>query len=250
MIRSVIIDDEKPFINTLRAVLHNCEDLMVVGEARGVNSGIKLIEETEPDLIFLDIQMSDGTGFDLLKQLNRKDFKVIFITAHDHFAIEAFKFSAADYILKPLISDELYRSIETVRKRLDKEKINLQLSVLLDNINEISRDKKKIILREAETLHIIRLDEILWCEADGSYTKFYLTEERKIMVSKHLKEFEDYLSPNGFFRAHRSHLVNLSKIRKFDRSDGGIIYLEENVALPISIRKKERLAEMLNSMQA
>ena len=249
MIRSVIIDDEKPFINTLRAVLQKVDDVMVVGEARSVATGVKMIHELEPELIFLDIQMSDGTGFDLLKQLDRRDFRVIFITAHDHFAIEAFKFSALDYILKPLISDELYQALEKVRRSLEKDRINLQLSVLMDNLNEMSRDKKRIILRESETLHIIQLDEILWCEADGSYTIFYLTDKRKIMVSKHLKEFEDYLSPNGFFRAHRSHLVNLSKIRKFDRSDGGIIYLDDNVALPISVRKKERLAEMLNSMQ-
>ncbi|MCE7996809.1 MAG: response regulator transcription factor [Roseivirga sp.] len=249
MIRAIIIDDEKPFINTLRATLQNSEDVMVVGEARSVSSGVTLVNETEPDLVFLDIQMSDGTGFDLLQKLDRRDFRVIFITAHDHFAIEAFKFSAMDYILKPLISDELYRAIEKVRQSMEKDKINLQLSVLMDNLNEMSRDKKRIILREAETMHIIQLDEILWCEADGSYTVFYLTKQRKIMVSKHLKEFEDYLSPNGFFRAHRSHLVNLNKIRKFDRSDGGIIYLQENVALPISVRKKERLAEMLNSMQ-
>ena len=249
MIRCAIIDDEKPFINTLRAMLKRQDDLMVVGEARSVNSGVKLINELEPDLVFLDIQMSDGTGFDLLQKLDRRDFRVIFITAHDHFAIEAFKFSAMDYILKPLISDELYRAIDKVRQSIEKDRINLQLSVLMDNLNEISRDKKRIILRESETMHIIQLDEILWCEADGSYTIFYLSEDRKIMVSKHLKEFEDYLSPNGFFRAHRSHLINLNKVRKFDRSDGGIIYLENNVALPISVRKKEKLAEMLNSMQ-
>lgn len=249
MIRCVIIDDEKPFINTLRAMLKRQEDLMVIGEARSVQSGVKLIHELEPDLVFLDIQMSDGTGFDLLKELDRKDFRVIFITAHDHFAIEAFKFSALDYILKPIISDELYQAIEKVRRFIEKDRINLQLSVLMDNLNEMSRDKKRIILREAETLHIIQLDEILWCEADGAYTIFYLTEKRRIMVSKHLKEFEDYLSPNGFFRAHRSHLVNLNKIKKFDRSDGGIIYLDDDVTLPISVRKKERLAEMLNSMQ-
>ncbi len=193
MIRCVIIDDEKPFINTLRAILQRVDDLMVIGEARGVESGVKLIHELEPELVFLDIQMSDGTGFDLLKQLDRRDFRVIFITAHDHFAIEAFKFSALDYILKPIISDELYQAIDKVRKSIEKDRINLQLSVLMDNLNEISRDRKRIILREAETLHIIQLDEILWCEADGSYTIFYLTGQRNIMVSKHLKEFEDCL---------------------------------------------------------
>ena len=178
MIRCVIIDDEKPFINTLRAILQRVDDLMVIGEARGVESGVKLIHELEPELVFLDIQMSDGTGFDLLKQLDRRDFRVIFITAHDHFAIEAFKFSALDYILKPIISDELYQAIDKVRKSIEKDRINLQLSVLMDNLNEISRDRKRIILREAETLHIIQLDEILWCEADGSYTIFYLTGQR------------------------------------------------------------------------
>ncbi|OEK01275.1 hypothetical protein BFP97_07005 [Roseivirga sp. 4D4] len=246
----VIIDDEKPFINALRAMLEHHGGIEVLGEARGVDSGIQLIEELEPELVFLDIQMSDGTGFDLLKKLDRQDFHVIFITAHDQFAIDAFKFSAMDYLLKPLISSELKKALDRAQKSIDKEKLNFQFSVLMENINEISRGKKKIILRESENLHIVKLDDILWCQADGSYTVFYLTDDRKIMVSKHLKEFEEYLSPNGFFRAHRSHLVNVSKITRFDRADGGVVYLENEVALPISVRKKERLAEMLNSLQA
>ena len=245
LIRAIIIDDERQFIGNLKTLLSSSPDVMIVGEARSVESGIQQINELEPELIFLDVEMEDGTGFDLLKQIDRSDFRVIFITAHDHYAIEAFRFSAIDYLLKPIISTELYSAIDKVKQAIEKEKIGLQLSVLMDNIHELSKEKKRIILREAETLHIVHLSEILWCDADGSYTTFYLTNSRKVIVSRHLKEFEDLLKPNGFFRIHRSHLINLNKILKFNKSEGGTIYLEGGVALPVSVRKKEQLTYIL-----
>ncbi|MCB0497269.1 MAG: response regulator transcription factor [Cyclobacteriaceae bacterium] len=245
MIRALLIDDEKPFIATLRKLLDGVSDVVVVGEARSVASGLSQIDELEPDLIFLDVEMEDGTGFDLLKKISRRDFRVIFVTAYDHYAVEAFRFSAIDYLLKPIISTDLYTALEKVREAAGREKINYQLSVLMDNIHQLSKEKKKIVLKELDTLHVVQLDEILWCNADGSYSVFYLTGNRKIMVSSHLKEFEDILTPNGFFRIHRSHLVNLNKVKKFSKTDGGTILLEENVSLPVSVRKRERLAEML-----
>lgn len=245
MIRVLIIDDEKPFRNTLKAILTQRPELTLAGEASSVEEGLTAISNLEPDLIFLDVQMEDGTGFDLLKQTDRKDFRVIFITAYDHYAVEAFRFSASDYLLKPVISKDLFNSIDSVLRTMEKEKFAYQLSVLMDNIQELSKERKKIVLREAETLHVIQLEEILWCEANGSYTTFYLTTNRKVMVSRHLKEFEDLLTPNGFFRAHRSHLVNLNKIIKFERADGGTLFLEGDIALPVSVRKKERLTELL-----
>jgi two-component system, LytTR family, response regulator len=245
MIRTLLIDDEKPFITSVRTLLESVADVTVVGEARSVATALVQIDELEPDLIFLDIEMEDGTGFDLLKQIDRRDFKVIFVTAYDHYAVEAFRFSAVDYLLKPITSVDLYTALDKVREVTGKEKINYQLSVLMENIHQLSKEKKKIVLRELDTLHVIQLDEILWCNADGSYSIFYLTGGRKIMVSQHLKEFEDLLSPNGFFRVHRAHLVNLNKVRKFTKSEGGTILLEENISLPVSVRKRERLAEML-----
>lgn len=245
MIRVLIIDDERPFRNTLKSILTHRQEIQIAGEASSVEEGLAAITQLEPDLIFLDVQMEDGTGFDLLRRVERKDFHVIFITAYDHYAVEAFRFSAADYLLKPIISTALLEAVDRVTKLMEKEKLTLQLSVLMDNIQELSKERKKIVLREAETLHIIQLDEILWCEADGSYTYFYLTANRKLMVSRHLKEFEDLLTPNGFFRAHRSHLVNINKIVKFERADGGTLFLEGNIALPVSVRKKERLTELL-----
>jgi two-component system, LytTR family, response regulator len=245
MIRVLIIDDEKPFRSTLKAILSKRSEIDVIGEASGVEEGLLAVATLEPELIFLDVQMEDGTGFDLLKRLDRRDFRVIFITAYDHYAVEAFRFSAIDYLLKPIISNDLFDAIDSVKKAMDKEKLSYQLSVLMDNIQAISKERKKIVLREAETLHVIHLEEILWCEADGSYTYFYLTGNRKLLVSRHLKEFEDILTPNGFFRAHRSHLVNLNKIIKFERADGGTLFLEGNIELPVSVRKKERLTELL-----
>jgi two-component system LytT family response regulator len=245
MVRAILIDDERPFRNTLKAILSKRLDISIVGEAGSVEEGSHLIEQMEPDLIFLDIQMEDGTGFDLLKRIGQKDFRVIFITAFDHYAVEAFRFAAADYLLKPIISADLLNSVDRVIKSFEKEKMSSQLSVLMDNIQELSKERKKIVLREAETLHVVQLDEIFWCEADGSYTHFYLSGSRKLLVSRHLKEFEDILTANGFFRAHRSHLVNLNKVIKFERAEGGTLFLEGNIALPVSVRKKERLTELL-----
>ena len=249
MIRTIVIDDESSSIQSLNSIIEDRkEEVIIVGSARSVSEGLELIEKLEPDLVFLDIQMEDGTGFDLLSQCERRDFKVIFVTAYHQYAIEAFRFSAVDYIMKPIDSKELWSAIGKVKEDIHKSKMDFQLSILLDNLDAISKENKKLVLRESDTLHVVRLQEVLWCTADGSYTIFHLSENRKVMVSQHLKEFEDILDNNGFFRVHRSHLVNVNKIRKFDKREGGIIYLEGDVSLPVSVRKREKLLEMLKAL--
>ncbi|MEQ9375565.1 MAG: LytTR family DNA-binding domain-containing protein [Imperialibacter sp.] len=248
-IRTLVIDDESAFIGNLEAMLEaKPNDIQLVGAARSVEEGLQKIDELEPDLVFLDIQMEDGTGFDLLQRCDRRDFKVVFVTAYDQFAIEAFRFSAIDYLLKPVVSDDLWAAVDKAKLEMEKSKFEFQISILMDNIHELSKDKKKLVLREAETLHVIKLEEILWCTAEGSYTTFHLIDGQKIMVSTHLKEYEAMLEKNGFFRVHRSYLVNVGKIKKFDKREGGIIYLEGNVTLPVSVRKKERLLMLLANL--
>ncbi len=245
VLRAVIIDDEMAFINTLEVMLACHTDFHIVGMARGVEEGLQLIEATEPHVVFLDVEMEDGTGFDLLNKISRIDFKVIFVTAFDHYAIEAFRFSAIDYLLKPIVSDDLAVALDKVRHALDHDKMEYQYNVLLDNIYKLSKEKRKIVLKEVDTHHIIQLDDILWCQAEGSYTRFFLEGEDPILVSRHLKEFEKMLNNSQFFRVHRSHLVNLNKIKKFEKSDGAILYLEGGYTVPVSVRKKDRLTSLL-----
>ncbi len=249
MVKTVLIDDEKHFLATLKAILSSQPDIKLAGEARSVESGLQLIEETKPKLVFLDVEMEDGSGFDLLSRVKDRDFQVIFVTAHDHYAINAFRFSALDYLLKPLISTELFSTLEKVRKATDSGRVDHQLNVLLETVNDLSRPSKKIVLKEAEAIHVIQLDEILWCSAEGSYCTFHLTEDRQITISKNLKEYDTLLAPSGFFRIHRSYLVNLNKVKKFDKTEGGKLLLEGKVSLPVSLRKREKLTNMLATMQ-
>jgi two-component system LytT family response regulator len=247
-INAIIVDDEIAFINTLKIILENYPEFRIIGQARSANEAVELIGNLEPDLIFLDVELGDGTGFDVLQRVERRDFKVIFVTAFDHYAVEAFRFSAIDYLLKPIVSADLDSALDKIKKSLSKDKIDYQFNVLLENIHNISNERKKIVLKELDTHHVVRLDNILYCVAEGSYTRFVILGGKTILVSRHLKEFERMMSGSGFFRTHRSHLANLNKIVKFEKGEGGILHIEENHKIPVSVRKKEKLSSLLSHL--
>lgn len=245
-IRTVIIDDENKARETIKDMLAlYCPELEIVGEANNVLSGIKLIKTVHPELVFLDIKMPDGTGFDMLNRINKKDFSLIFLTAFDEYAIKAFRFSAIDYLLKPLDPDELITAIERVKDSLKKEQTDL--SELLDNLKEIKKDSKKIVLKTAESIFLINIDDIIRCESNGNYTMFYLTNQKPVMVSHTLKEYDDILSEYNFFRVHQSHLVNLNHIIRLDKADGGVLIMNENQSVPVATRKKDALIKALGN---
>jgi two-component system LytT family response regulator len=193
--------------------------------------------------VLLDIKMDDGTGFDLLKQIEPVDFKVIFVTAYDQYAIHAIKFSALDYLLKPVDPDDLIQAVEKAEKLLVQE-LNQQLGVLADNMQTQDRLKKKIILKTFDNIHLVKVSDIVYCESDDNYTRFHL-ENKSILVSTTLKEYEEMLGEYGFFRAHRSYLVNLGHIETFEKADGGAIILTNDKKVPVSSRKKEQLLDLL-----
>ncbi|OFZ02255.1 MAG: hypothetical protein A2491_13210, partial [Bacteroidetes bacterium RIFOXYC12_FULL_35_7] len=199
-LRILIVDDEKKVRNTLRNLIklhyHKAD---VIGEAEDVNSAADAIREHEPDLILLDIKMPGGTGFDLLKQYNPIPFKVIFITAFNDFAVQAFRFSAIDYLLKPVIPDELVNALQRVEQEIDKENLMLRYNVLMENLK---RDNKKIVLNSADSMQIVLINDIIRCEADRNYTRIYIHNKNNILISKNLKEFDEMLSPSGFLRVH------------------------------------------------
>lgn len=248
-IRTIVVDDEPAFAENLIAMLRDePTGVKVIGKAQSIDEGLAMIAEHQPDLVFLDIMLREGSGFDLLRHCPERNFQVIFVTAYDQYAIEAFKFSAVDYLLKPVASHELVAAVGRVRSLLHQHQADRQLRVLLENVQGISSQNRKLVLRESETLHVVNLTDILWCAADGSYTTFHLEDGNKITVSQHLKEYETLLEPQGFFRVHRSHLVNLQKIRRLDKADGGTIHLTNGSTLPVSVRKREHLVHRLSHL--
>jgi len=248
MLRTIIIDDEQSVRKSLEKVLRkNCPQVKLVAEADGVESGVKAIRKYHPDLILLDIKMDDGTGFDLMKQLEPVDFKVIFITAYDQFAIKAIKFSALDYLLKPIDPDDLAEAVKKAEK-LVVTQLNQQLGTLADNMQTMDVSKKKIILKTFDNIHLVKLQDILYCECQDNYTNFHLLSGKKILVSVTLKAYDEMLSELGFFRIHKSYLINLIYINRFEKAEGGAIVLENEIKLPVASRKKEQLLEMIQKI--
>jgi len=248
MLRTIIIDDEPHVRKTLaRMVEEECNNVKLLKSADGVKSGLKAINEQNPDLVLLDIQMDDGTGFDLLKKAEPINFKVIFITAFNQYAIQAFKFSAIDYLLKPVDPEDLVQAVNRTEQIVQQD-FSTQLKVLDENLKTQETKGKKIILRTSETVHLVKVSDISYCESDLSYTQFYLTDGRKILVSKTLREFEDMLKEFGFFRVHKSFLVNFFAISKFEKADGGYLVMENNDRVPVATRKKDELMELFERL--
>jgi two-component system, LytTR family, response regulator len=245
MLRTIIIDDEENVRRTLEKLVKvHCPTIKLIGEADGIESGVRIIKKHHPDLVLLDIKMNDGSGFDLLKELEPVDFKVIFITAYDQYALKAIKFSALDYLLKPVNPDDLKMAVDKAEKLLVSE-LNQQLDALADNIQTSDREKKKIILKTFDNIHLVKLNDIVYCESNDNYTNFHLLNNKTILVSNTLKEYDDMLAEFGFFRIHKSYLINLKHIERFEKVDGGSIVLSNEIKLPVASRKKEHLMEML-----
>ncbi|NQU33339.1 MAG: response regulator transcription factor [Bacteroidetes bacterium] len=242
MMRAVIIDDEKRARNYLRGILEDqFKEVEIVGEADGVATGCQLIESESPDLLFLDVQMQDGTGFDLLSKIVRSKYQIIFVSAYDRFAITAIKFSAVDYLLKPVETADLSIALEKIKQSNTTDKVQMKLDLLLNNINKI----EKIALPSLNGIEIIKLEDIIRCESDNNYTTFYLKSKERIIVSKTLKDYEDMLESKGFFRTHKSHIINLAYLKKYIKGEGGFAVMEDGSEITVSRRRKEEFMEVL-----
>jgi two-component system, LytTR family, response regulator len=249
MIKAIIIDDEKTSRETLQGLLRRyCKNVEVIGEADGFRSGMEVIKKNKPDVIFLDIQMPDGSGFKLLEEIGNIDFEVIFSTAYDQFAIKAIKYSALDYLLKPINPEDLITAVEKLETKISKGKDDTGVKFLLDSMKSHPSDKKKIVLSTSEGMHIVDIDNIIRCESEDYYTKFFLKEGKVIMVSKTLKENEELLAEHNFIRPHKSHLINLKYVKSFLRIDGGSIVMTDGSNVPVSRRKREQIVDILNHL--
>lgn len=253
MISAVIIDDETRSVKSLRDdIVLYCPEIDIIGEADDVKSGVELVRTVNPKLLFLDIQMPDGTGFDLLKRLiilkggvDKLDFQVIFTTAHEQYAIKAIKFSALDYLMKPIDPDEL---VEAVKKIKDKNKIaSSHIDTLLENITH-SGLSKKIALNTAESILVYNIDEIIRCESQRNYTQFFFKTGKPVLVSTTLGVYDNLLKEHEFIRVHHSHLINLSHLKKFVKTDGGYAIMTDDSNVPVAQRKRDHLLKLLSSL--
>lgn len=243
----LIIDDENRTRDFVKKMIDSFQlDLEVFTDGENVETGIEAINRIQPDIVFLDIQMPDGTGFDVLNSLETKRFEVIFITAYQEYAIKAIKFSALDYILKPIDAEELHSAILTAIDSVDFKKEDLQYEALENNIQPGNR--RKLVLKTQECVYIVDLIEIIRCEADKNYTFFFLNNGKKILVSRTLKDFETMLNGYGFFRIQQSHLINLDYLDRYDKHQGGAIIMKDGSALPLSPAKKDQFFKLLEKL--
>ena len=246
MLKAVLIDDEEKARENLKSLLADyCPAVNVLALEGSVDAGITAIKKHQPDLVFLDVMMNNETGFNLLEKMDHINFEVIFVTAHDKFAIEAFKFCAIDYLMKPVNIEDLERSVERVSTKVAEQQSHINYEVFKENLQKKDTSQKKIAIPTSEGLLFIKIQNIIRCEADGSYTHVYLKDKSKITVSKILKEYEELLSPYNFQRVHQSHLINMEHIKKYINAKGGQVVLVDDAVVGISRNYKERF---LNKM--
>jgi two-component system LytT family response regulator len=244
MLKAVIIDDIDLARQTLKKdLLLYCPDVEVIGEAEGVVSGVKLLKSIKPDVLFLDIQLKDGVGFDLLEILPDVSFKIIFTTASDAYAIKAFRHAAVDYLLKPIDPDELMSAIEKLKSGFSQQ---AQVSVLMENNR--SKTTSKIALHTQDKIHVVDISDIIRCEANVNYTEFHFINSKKILVTKTLKDFEEMLKENGFYRVHQSHLINTKYIKEFVKTDGGYLIMSDGNSVPVSTRKRSEVLSLIETL--
>jgi len=247
MIKAIIIDDIEQARITLKKDLQvYASDISIIGEANGVIEGAKLLKTMQPDILFLDIQMQDGSGFDLLDILKEIPFKIIFITASDAHAIKAFRYAAIDYLLKPVDPDELIAALNKFREQKLNE--NDKYKLLNESLKNHQKPHERIALHTQDKIHIVNINEIIRCESNVNYTEFFFTNGKKLLVTKTLKDFEDLLSDQGFYRVHQSHLVNTKFIKEFVKTDGGYLLMNDGSNIPVSTRKRPEVIKMLEEL--
>jgi len=241
LLNTVIVDDEQPCRETLSLLLSmHCPQVRVIAQYDSIASALAGIESQSPDLVFLDIMLPDGMGFDLLRQIGHVKFKVIFTTAHDEYAIRAIRLSALDYLMKPVLSGELRAAVERATQLTSSVSVHAtQLGLLHDHLSPGGEAHTKIALPTLDGFTFIELRDIVVCEARRNYTECVMTQGEPLLICRTLKEFEELLSDRGFFRIHQSHIINLQHLRRFVRGKGGYVVMSNGREFEVSARRKE-----------
>jgi len=247
MIKILIVDDEQASVDTHKQLLEDFfPNIRVVGDAQNVSSAIECIANLQPDIVLLDIELDDGSGFDVLKAFPHPNFKTIFITAFDQFAVQAFRLSAVDYLLKPVNPLEFREAIEKALQNVVGQTKQIELLTLLHNLSSDSKYEKKIVVKTADDIHLIKTESLTRIESDGAYCHLYLHCGKRITVSHNIKHYEEILLEYGFIRCHQSHMVNLKYIDRFQKSDGGMLILTTGQEVPVSSRKREAVIAIIS----
>ncbi len=241
MITAIIIDDEQHCINKLESLLteHCSASVSLKGSFKSIKEGIKAITQIQPELVFLDVRIKAQTGFDLLKQLPHINFEIIFTTAHDKYAVQAFRFSAIDYLLKPVNANELVTAVDKLKNKLLKADVTAKFNTLFHNLQTIKSASKKICLPVLTGFIFLTVDDIIRCESSLNYTTIFTSDKKKQLVSKTLKEIEGLLSDCNFFRVHHSHVINLNHIKNYNKGRGGFVTMKDGSDVEVSTRKKD-----------
>ncbi|HEY4108762.1 LytTR family DNA-binding domain-containing protein [Puia sp.] len=246
MIRTILVDDETDSISVLRLLLEKyCPKVSIAGTANGVDTAFALIGETRPDLVLLDIEMAQGNAFDLLNQLMPLSFQVIFVTAFDNYAIRAFKYSAVDYLLKPVDIDDLRDAISRVREKPATDDLARQMQILLENVGTLQMSQQKMAIPTINGLNFVPVQDILRFEAKGSYTVIYLASAEQVVATRTIKDYEDVLPETIFCRIHSSHIINLSRIHKYQKGRGGTVIMEDGSIIEVASRRRDEFLRRL-----
>ncbi len=248
-IKAIIVDDELGARESLSKMIEkNCKQIEIVAKADSMKAAYDTITALNPDLVFLDIEMPNGNAFDLLEKFKQINFNIIFTTAYDHYAIKAIKFSAVDYLLKPIDPEELVTAVERLENKLgQKTELDKQFKTLLSNVRPENK-LKKVGIPDGDGLVFINLSDIIRCDSDGNYTYFILTSGKKIIASRTLGEYENLFSDESFFRVHRSHLINLEHVKKYIKGEGGYVIMSDNSQVEVSRRNKNDFLEKLSHL--
>jgi two-component system LytT family response regulator len=244
-INCIIIDDEQHNLENLQLLLNKyCPYVTVLGLANSANQGIEMINHFQPDLVFLDIEMPNKNGFDMLTSLNKINFEIIFVTAYNRYALQAIKSCALDYLMKPLKTSELIEAVSKAVNLIEEKRDNENLKHLLKNLNTPT-PLKKLALPTADETFFVPISDIIRCQGENNYTKFYLTNGTFILVSKTLKEWDELLSSYQFIRTHQSHLINSKYVQSFVKKDGGYILMSDGSTVSVSKSRKESTLQLL-----
>ena len=244
---AILVEDQSAALEMLQNdILKFHSEIEIIGTAKSVVEASILLRKKQPDILFLDIMLGDGTGFDVLEIHPNLTSKIIFVTASDEFAIKAFKFAAIDYVLKPYANEDLYNAINKAKNQLKPAKE--QIAVLQQSIQQPNQRPKKISLNTSDKIIVVNLDDIVRCKSDNNYTEFFLADNQKILVGKTLKYFADMLKEFNFIRVHQSHLINTQYIKEFIKSDGGYLVLKNKENIPVSVRKRTEVVLFLEKI--
>jgi two-component system LytT family response regulator len=243
-IKAVIVEDEAASRQTLRSYLTKyCSQITVIGEADSVKSGLEVIQKHQPEVVFLDVEMPFGNAFDLLEQVENKDFETIFVTAFDHYAMKALNFSASYYILKPIDIDELVKAVDHISDKLKTKEHSLRTKVLIDNLKIENKQLQKIILPLIDGFEVVQVKDIIRCQANDNFTQFYFTHGNKLLICRTLKYYEEILSELDFVRIHKSHLINIHHLKRYKKGKGGQVIMVDDSEIEVSASKKKDLLQ-------